>query len=165
MELLYCGSTHQVRENPSWASEHALPTSAKGTTSAKYFTQPSNNASAWKGNGTELEVVDASSPNGDILVQLGKPGVATHVLSATPGQVIEIVVQNNRAGAFGGEYGPVNGSTTGRNGREQHPFHLHGYHFWVVGSGLGAWAPEKVGGSNGSWMCVWGDWMGCVWVG
>jgi hypothetical protein len=42
-----------------------------------------------------------------------------------PCKVIELVLQNNRAGAFGGEYGSA-GITFNRTGREQHPFHLHG---------------------------------------
>ena len=44
----------------------------------------------------------------------------------TPHKVVEIVIQNNRAGEFGGEYASNNSLTNPRNGREQHPFHLHG---------------------------------------
>ena len=29
------------------------------------------------------------------------------------------------------------GGSAARNGTEQHPFHLHGHHFWVLGSGIG----------------------------
>ena len=41
--------------------------------------------------------------------------------------MVEIVLQNNPASSFNG-----NGDyTETRTGQEQHPFHLHGYHFWV----------------------------------
>ena len=29
------------------------------------------------------------------------------------------------------------GGLAARNTTEQHPFHLHGHHFWVLGSGVG----------------------------
>jgi L-ascorbate oxidase len=29
------------------------------------------------------------------------------------------------------------GGPAARNTTEQHPFHLHGHHFWVLGSGVG----------------------------
>jgi L-ascorbate oxidase len=64
------------------------------------------------------------------------------------GQVIEFVVQNNRAGRFGGEYNSTNNITSARGGREQHPFHLHGHRFWVVGTGNGTWDESKVAEYN-----------------
>lgn len=128
------------------------------------------------------QVVDANGPNRDVVLKLGKPGAGTHVLSLPAGQLIEIVVQNNRAGAarrscavaaacgagragvlfcsllalclltaacaaavhrtmsprlcaglFGGEYNTSSGLTSNRNGREQHSFHQHGHHVWMVG--------------------------------
>ena len=39
-------------------------------------------------------------------------------------------IQNNLATSFNGGY-------PARNDTEQHPFHLHGHHFWVLGSGTG----------------------------
>ena len=48
-----------------------------------------------------------------------------------PMQVIEVVVQNLPAGSNGGEYR----FNTSRTGMEQHPFHLHGQHFWLLGTG------------------------------
>ena len=27
-----------------------------------------------------------------------------------------------------------------RSSNEQHPFHLHGYHFWVLGTGIGVYS-------------------------
>lgn len=41
-------------------------------------------------------------------------------------QVVEIILQNNRAGAFGGEYNSSSPLTSARNFREQHAFHMHG---------------------------------------
>lgn len=80
-----------------------------------------------------LQIVDASTSNADVFIQLGKPSAGTHVLTVQPGQMIEIVIQNARAGLGGGEYNSSSPLTSARNGREQHSFHLHGYHFWQVG--------------------------------
>jgi hypothetical protein len=63
---------------------------------------------------------------------MGTPSAATHVLTVQPGQIVEIVIQNDRAGFLGGEYNSSSPLTSARNGREQHSFHLHGYHFWQV---------------------------------
>jgi hypothetical protein len=83
------------------------------------------------------QIVDAAGPNANVVLNLGKPGAASHVLSLKPGEVVEIVIQNNRAGLFGGQYASNNDSlTNNRNGREQHSFHLHGHHFWQVRHGL-----------------------------
>ena len=32
-----------------------------------------------------------------------------------------------------------------RTAQEQHPFHLHGHHFWLLGQGVGLW--EEVAGN------------------
>lgn len=70
----------------------------------------------------------------DTVLQLGRPGAATHTISLRRGELVEIVIQNDRAGLYGGEYASANDSLTNkRNGREQHSFHLHGHHFWEVG--------------------------------
>jgi hypothetical protein len=79
------------------------------------------------------QVVDAASSNADVLLKLGVPSAGTHVLTVQPGEMIEIVIQNDRAGFAGGEYASNSTLTSARNGREQHSFHLHGYHFWQVG--------------------------------
>jgi hypothetical protein len=46
-------------------------------------------------------------------------------------QEVEVVVQNLPYGSNGGEYR----FNTSRTGMEQHPFHLHGHHFWLLGTG------------------------------
>jgi hypothetical protein len=78
-------------------------------------------------------VVDAAKGNADVFIKLNTPSAGTHVLTVQPGKIIEIVIQNDRAGYLGGEYTSGDKLTSGRNGREQHSFHLHGYHFWQVG--------------------------------
>lgn len=80
-----------------------------------------------------LQVVDEATASKDVFIKLGTPSAATHVLTVQPGEVVEIVIQNDRAGLFGGEYASNSTLTSARNGREQHSFHLHGYHFWQVG--------------------------------
>ena len=37
----------------------------------------------------------------------------------------------------GGDYRPGVGAN--RTAQEQHPFHFHGHHFWVLGHGAGLW--------------------------
>lgn len=82
------------------------------------------------------QIVDAAAASKDVFIKLGMPSAATHVLTVQPGEVVEIVIQNDRAGLFGGEYASNSSLTSARNGREQHSFHLHGYHFWQVGPGV-----------------------------
>jgi hypothetical protein len=43
-------------------------------------------------------VVDAGSSNADVVLQLGRPGAGTHVLTLQPGELIELVVQVRQAG-------------------------------------------------------------------
>jgi hypothetical protein len=91
-----------------------------------------------------LQIVDEATANRDVFIKLGKPSAATHVLTVQPGEVVEIVIQNDRAGLFGGEYASNSTLTSARNGREQHSFHLHGYHFWQVCSVTGgAWCRKQ----------------------
>lgn len=80
-----------------------------------------------------IQVVDASGATADTFIKLNAPSAGTHVLTVQPGQIIELVIQNNRAGFAGGEYASNSSLTSNRNTREQHSFHLHGYHFWQVG--------------------------------
>lgn len=83
------------------------------------------------------QIVDLATASKDVFIKLGTPSAATHVLTVQPGEVVEIVIQNDRAGLFGGEYASNSSLTSARNGREQHSFHLHGYHFWQVGGSAG----------------------------
>jgi hypothetical protein len=73
-----------------------------------------------------LQVVDSASPNSDTVIKIGKPGAASHIITLKPGEMYEIVIQNDRAGLYGGEYASGSPLTSARNGREQHSFHLHG---------------------------------------
>ena len=43
-------------------------------------------------------MVDAGSSNADVVLQLGRPGAGTHVLTLQPGELIELVVQVRQAG-------------------------------------------------------------------
>ncbi|KAG1672998.1 hypothetical protein FOA52_005928 [Chlamydomonas sp. UWO 241] len=68
------------------------------------------------------------------------PTVGMHTVSLKKGAVITVVLQNNAAGAFNGDY---NGSGFVRTAQEQHPIHIHGHHFWLLGHGLGVFDPEN----------------------
>lgn len=94
------------------------------------------------------EVLEVTGNGSQSLLQAKTPKAGLHLLTLDVGKAVEIVIQSDRAGAFGGEYNSSAPITSNRNGREQRPFHLHGYHFWVVGMGLGAWSPENATAYN-----------------
>jgi len=56
----------------------------------------------------------------------GTPLVETH-----KGDIVDVLVQNNPPEAFGGII--LNRTCCS----EEHPIHLHGHHFWILGSGQG----------------------------
>ena len=49
-------------------------------------------------------------------------------------------------GAPGGDYRPSVGAN--RTAMEQHPFHFHGHHFWVLGHGTGRWNASAAAAYN-----------------
>ncbi|PSC72468.1 L-ascorbate oxidase-like [Micractinium conductrix] len=73
------------------------------------------------------------------------PVAGTHLVPLKRGQVVELVLQNLPANSFNGDYRVPAGQN--RTAMEQHPFHLHGHHFWVLGSGEGIYSPA---GTNAS---------------
>lgn len=77
-----------------------------------------------------MQVVDATSANKNFYLDMVSPSAGTRVLTVQPGEMIEIVIQNMRAGFGGGEYASGVGLTNNRNRKEQHSIHGHGYHFW-----------------------------------
>lgn len=48
--------------------------------------------------------------------------------------------------AAGGDYRPGVGAN--RTAMEQHPFHFHGHHFWVLAHGVGRWNASAAAGYN-----------------
>eukprot|EP00877_Chromochloris_zofingiensis_P002265 jgi/Chrzof1/12039/Cz06g19030.t1 len=115
-----------VYDDPAWVTKNAIKAKYNGVSG--YFTN-----GTLTGTGSGVQVLD-TTVDGDMLIKANRPSAGTHVVTTKLGEVIELVVINARAGAFGGEYNGTGGSTN-RTGREQHPFHLHGHRFWVVGSG------------------------------
>jgi hypothetical protein len=85
-------------------------------------------------------------PDDDVLVRAQTPRAGKHVISIPIGEDVEIVFQNERAGANGGEFGDpsVTPLVSNRTGIEQHPMHLHSYHQHVVGTGTGRWSLADV---------------------
>lgn len=59
-----------------------------------------------------------------------EPVAGTPIIEIESGQVIDVLLQNNPAQAFGG-------ILLNRTNQEEHPIHLHGHHFYVIGSGQG----------------------------
>jgi hypothetical protein len=136
--------SQDVRTNSTFLSKNAIQPGYDGYKG--YFYTPSSSATL-DGPGLGLQIFD-SSKLGNSLVVNNTVKAATHVITLSEGEVVEVVLQGMRAGAAGGEYNSSSNVTSNRNGREQHPFHLHGHHFWVVGTGPGQWNKSAVSGYN-----------------
>ena len=101
-----------------------------------------------------VAVFDGSGDD-EVLVRRATPRAGLHVLSLPVGEAVELVFVNERAGAHGGEYGdrdparnPNAGLVANRTSIEQHPWHVHGYHAFVVGQGRGKWTLADVARYN-----------------
>ena len=58
------------------------------------------------------------------------PLAGSAIIATKNSEIIDVIVQNNNPEALGGV-------SANRTGQEEHPFHLHGQHFYVIGSGPG----------------------------
>ncbi|KAG2501799.1 hypothetical protein HYH03_000299 [Edaphochlamys debaryana] len=72
------------------------------------------------------------------------PSVGLHIVELSGGKVIDVIVNNGPANGYNGDY-RTPGVGVNRTAQEQHPFHLHGHHFWVLGQGLGRFDPDTSG--------------------
>ncbi|KAL4433040.1 hypothetical protein ABPG77_006467 [Micractinium sp. CCAP 211/92] len=123
-----------VYQDPKWIQKNVVP--------AKDYMQNGFNSSAL---GSEI----TRDGKGRVDVFLTTPGKAhpspvyptagTHLIPLKKGEIVEVVLQNLNANANNGDYRGEAG--VNRTAQEQHPFHLHGHHFWVLGSGLGVYDP------------------------
>ncbi|KAL4428183.1 hypothetical protein ABPG75_002272 [Micractinium tetrahymenae] len=123
-----------VYDDPRWVQKNVVP--------SKDYLQSGFNSSAL---GTQL----THDGKGKVDVFLTTPGKAnpppvyptagTHLIPLKKGEVADMVLQNLNANANNGDYRGEAG--TNRTAQEQHPFHLHGHHFWLLGSGLGVYDP------------------------
>jgi L-ascorbate oxidase len=59
-----------------------------------------------------------------------EPVAGTPVVQTSSGEIVDIVMQDLPGGALGG-------IDLNRTNQEQHPMHLHGHHFYIIGSGPG----------------------------
>ncbi|KAK9828854.1 hypothetical protein WJX72_002416 [[Myrmecia] bisecta] len=69
------------------------------------------------------------------------PSSGQHIIPINIGDVVDVIVVNGPANGLNGDLTAAGrpGAPAARNGTEQHPFHLHGHHFWVLASGIGAY--------------------------
>jgi FtsP/CotA-like multicopper oxidase with cupredoxin domain len=112
-----------------------------------YFAGAANGSTTYGPASSEGVAVFDGGQDDEVLIRSQTPRAGMHVLSLPElGEAVEIVLQNERAGAHGGEYGeqdpsknPAAGLVANRTGIEQHPMHIHGYHVFVVGQGEGRW--------------------------
>eukprot|EP00884_Botryococcus_braunii_P009161 jgi/Botrbrau1/18246/Bobra.0844s0001.1 len=87
------------------------------------------------GNDREVALYSDDSP-----IQTS-PVPGQHVVVLNPGDVVDVILINLPANANNGDYRPGVGAN--RTATEQHPFHMHGHHFWVLGHGVGKYNPAN----------------------
>lgn len=104
--------------DPSWIPDNAVSLSSPfdGSLTQQY------------GNGSETAVYVASLEFASPASIPTDPAAATHIAPVQLGDVVEVIIQNNPANSFNG------GGGANRTAQEQHPFHIHGHHFWYLGS-------------------------------
>lgn len=87
----------------------------------------------------DLPIVKAgSSMNGTGLMPK-YPVAGVHLVNLRYMDVVDLILQNNAANSFNGDYRIPEGAS--RNTSEEHPIHLHGHTFWVLGEGNGTYDP------------------------
>lgn len=120
--------------NPNW-----LPTNAELTETAGANASSVGLGQQYgPGQPAAVFIANLTSPKAMAV----NPKAGAHVAPVKLGEVVEIVIQNNGASSF-------NGAGGNRTAQEQHPFHLHGHHFWVMGVGQGIYpGPEAVAASG-----------------
>ena len=119
--------------NPSWLSTSSALTDAAGTNASSVGLGQQYGA----GDTPAVFIANLTSPK----IIAANPTAGSHIAPVKLGDVVEIVVQNNAASSFNGG--------GNRTAQEQHPIHLHGHHFWVMGVGQGVYpGPEAVAASG-----------------
>ena len=88
------------------------------------------------GSPVQIFVTDPKSPQPMPV----KPVAGTHLVPLSMGDIVEVIIQNNPANSFNGDYRPAG---VNRTAMEQHPMHMHGHHFWVLGYGNGSYISSE----------------------
>eukprot|EP00798_Chlamydomonas_sp_ICE-L_P018223 gene18223-24674_t len=94
--------------------------------------QKSLNISKDVGGGSMIRIMDVSKDMPEY------PTIGMDFAMIQSGDTVEVVIQNNPPDSFNGDYRGV------RTAMDQHPIHLHGHRFWVLGQGSGMWDPKNV---------------------
>ncbi|KAI7841690.1 hypothetical protein COHA_004557 [Chlorella ohadii] len=125
-----------VKKDSSWIENNLADPAA--------YNQPGFNASALgkeEGRGGKVEVfLTAADGAPNPTPAPVYPTAGTHLVPLKRGDVVQMVMQNLPANSNNGDY-RIPGPGSSRNTTEQHPMHLHGHHFWVLGSGDGIYDP------------------------
>lgn len=88
---------------------------------------------------------------GESVEPLASPVTGQYIVDLQLGDTVEVVVQNLPGNASGGDDYLVKAAPSllaGRSAQEQHPFHLHGHHFYVVATGNGTWTESSISTYN-----------------
>ncbi|KAK9837176.1 hypothetical protein WJX81_008696 [Elliptochloris bilobata] len=122
---------NQIKAQPQYLDQHAR------VSAEKYV----NYDMLQTGNSSEpmVYMADSATPQAE-------PVAGQQFVTVGGGDVIDVIIQNMPANANGGDYRPGVGNN--RTAMEQHPFHFHGHHFWVLGHGTGRWNASAAAGYN-----------------
>jgi len=114
-----------VQANPGWIDNHTVSasTSPNSSTLSGALGVETGTGGAQNSSPSAIQVWTSlpDQPETETF-----PVVGTHVVKIALGEVVEVVLQNNPASSF-------NSAGEPRLTQEEHPFHLHGQHFWHLG--------------------------------
>lgn len=104
-------------------------------------TLPGIGEQAGSGNSLVFMNMAAMSENDNAVQLPTQPVAGVQLIRLLKGDVVDVVLQNSPANALNGDYRTDGGLA--RNAQEQHPIHLHGHSFWVLGSGNYTYNPAN----------------------
>eukprot|EP00889_Picochlorum_renovo_P006765 jgi/Picre1/33795/NNA_001274.t1 len=127
LETPSCNATLAQAQDPEWLSSSNPYVIDSAEEIARLNTSDIPGLGQDKGSGEAFVFLNL---NFDKSLMPTEPVAGTPIIELGSDEVIDILLQNNPAEAFGG-------ILMNRTSQEQHPIHLHGHHFYVLGSGQG----------------------------
>lgn len=116
----------EVHKNPNYITDNLVPAGQEDATTTRFMT--AYTVQATDRPGVYLEGSAQAVPT--------FPQAGQHIVQLKYNDVVDIVLNNLPANANNGDY-----TGAPRNASEQHPFHMHGHKFWVLGYGDGTYSP------------------------
>jgi len=128
-----CGNVLQEARDPAFLSEENpyVVANSSALDNVDIYDMPGLGG-VGEGSGESLIYLNLAG-NTSMLPE--QPVAGTPIVQTTSGEVVDLILQNLPDGALGG--------LTPGGFEFSHPFHLHGSHFWVLGSGNGTFSVER----------------------